>query len=307
MHNVDVRNVSLGQIMYFTNVAETLNVSRSAEYFHLSQPALSKKIASLEQQLDLQLFIRTNRIEALTPAGEHLYEKWKNMVSQMEESIQQAHVLQTGRTKSLVIACMDSYKPDLFLVPLIEKFSEKHPEIFIRVETAGVQDIRRMLQQNEADIIFSILYDFEDRDSDEIICRSYGETTHCARMTKENPLAQKEYLQVSDLQFSNFICISPQVLPEYVKMLHALCQPYGFVPNITNYVSSANSLALNIHSPNELFICDRYYLDINDREHVIVPIRDTASSIIMAWRKENPKKYLRDFIDLANRFHPQDI
>ena len=86
---------------------------------------------------------------------------------------------------------------------------------------------------------------------------------------------------------------------------HPCRQPYGFVPNITNYVSSANSLALNIHSPNELFICDRYYLDINDKEHVRIPIRDTASSIIMAWKKENPKKYIRDFINLANGFQPQ--
>ena len=96
MHNVDVRNVSLGQIMYFIKVAESMNISETAEFFHLTQPVLSKKIASLERQLDLQLFIRTNRIAALTPAGKYLYEKWKHIVSHIEEEIQQALILRLG-------------------------------------------------------------------------------------------------------------------------------------------------------------------------------------------------------------------
>ena len=95
-----------------------MNISETAEFFHLTQPVLSKKIAALERQLDLQLFIRTNRIAALTPAGKYLYEKWRNIVSHIEEDIQQAHILQTGKNKSLVVACMDSYRPEAFLLPL---------------------------------------------------------------------------------------------------------------------------------------------------------------------------------------------
>ena len=296
MHNVDVRNVSLGQIMYFIKVAESMNVSVAAEYFHLTQPVLSKKIASLERQLDLQLFIRTNRIAALTPAGKYLYEKWKHTVSHIEEDIQQAHVLQTGRDKSLVIACMDSYRPDAFLIPLIERFQAAYPNIHIRIESDAVQDIRRLLLEGEADVIFSILYDFEDRDMEQITCRHFGETEHCACMRKTNPLADKESLSVEDLKYSEFICLSPHTLPEYGRMIHDLCQPYGFVPEITNYVASANSLTLNIHNDREIFICDRYYADGNEKEHVLVPIRDTISSVVMAWQKDNPKKYLQDLI-----------
>ena len=242
MHNVDVRNVSLGQIMYFIKVAETMNISMTAEYFHLTQPVLSKKMASLEKQLDLQLFIRTNRLVSLTPAGKYLYERWKNMVSQVEEDIQQAHILQTGRSKSLVIACMDSFRPESFLVPLIELFRQAHPDIHLRIESDAAHDIRSLLQNGEADIIFSIQYDFDNRDMDQITCRFFGETSHCACMKR------------------------------------------------------SNSLTLNIHSDQEIFICDKYYADGNSKDHVLIPIRDTKSHIVAAWRKDNPKKYLADFI-----------
>ncbi len=302
MHNVDVRNVSVGQIMYFVKVAETMNVTMTAEYFHLTQPALSKKLASLEQQLDLQLFIRTNRIASLTPAGKYLYEKWKYLVSHIEENIQQAHVLQTGKSQSLVVACMDSYRPDCFLLPLVRTFQQKHPEVNLRIETDSVPVIRNLLQRGEADVIFSIMYDFEERDMEQVTCRYLGRTTHCACMKNTNPLAKKETLTVGDLKWSDFICLSPYTLPEYVRMLHRLCEPFGFVPNISSYVSSASSLTMNIRNDNEIFICDKYYADGNPGAHVLIPIQDTESSIVAAWRKDNPKKYLHTFIEQVESF-----
>ncbi|BAK46870.1 transcriptional regulator [Clostridium sp. SY8519] len=302
MHNVDVRNVSLGQIMYFVKVAESLSVSAAAEYFNLTQPTLSKKIASLEAQLDLQLFIRTNRIVALTPAGQYLYEQWRYEVSRLEEDIQFAHVLQTGKSKSVVIGIMDSFDPEQVILPLLADFSRKYPDIHLRVESDAAQDVRNMLMRGEADLVFSILYDYQDRELSQIEYRELGAATHCACMRKSNPLSGAESLSVADLREAEFVCISPRQLPEYVRMLQRLCEPYGFAPNITNYVSSANSLTLNINSDNEVFICDRYYLDVNAEKHVKVPLRDTHSSIVLAWRKENEKTYLKDVVEEALHF-----
>ncbi|MCC8152127.1 MAG: hypothetical protein LIO96_11935, partial [Lachnospiraceae bacterium] len=93
------------------------------------------------------------------------------------------------------------------------------------------------------------------------------------------------------------ICISPQYLPEYVKMLHELCRPFGFSPNITNYVSSANSLTLNIQADRDIFVCDKYYADLNSEEHCKIPIAGTESGFVMAWRNDNGKPYLRKFIE----------
>ncbi len=302
MHNVDVRNVSLGQIMYFIRVAETLNISKSAEYFHLTQPVLSKKIAGLEEQLDLMLFIRTNRLISLTPAGKYLYDKWKHLVIDLEKDVQYAHVLQTGLSKSLVIGCMDSFRPDSFLLPLINRFKAAHPDINIRIESDSAQDIRHLLLANELDLIFSIAYDFETRHLEQLSCRYLGETPHCACMKKTNPLSSKKSLSMEDLKDSRFICISPHVLPEYTRMLHELCHPYGYVPDISSYVASASSLTLNIEADDEIFLCDRYFADSNEAAHVRIPIRDTKSHIAMVWRNDNSKLYLQDFLEETDRY-----
>ena len=80
-------------------------------------------------------------------------------------------------------------------------------------------------------------------------------------------------------------------------MIQKLCKRAGFVPNITKYVSSANSLTLNIQSDQDVFICDKYYADLNSSEHCRIPIRDTDSGFVMAWRKENDSPQLQAFCD----------
>ncbi len=88
-------------------------------------------------------------------------------------------------------------------------------------------------------------------------------------------------------------------------MLQELCSLFGFSPNITNYVSSANSLTLNIQTDRDIFICDKYYADLNSEEHCIIPIAGTESGFVMAWRNDNNKPYLQKFVNTALSLYEQ--
>jgi DNA-binding transcriptional LysR family regulator len=66
--------MSLAQIETFVTIAETRNVSRAAERLHVAQPALSRKLRSLEDELGHALFVRTPRGMELSPAGARFLE-----------------------------------------------------------------------------------------------------------------------------------------------------------------------------------------------------------------------------------------
>lgn len=299
MHNVDIRNISLGQIQYFVKAAEYGNITKAAEYFNLTQSTLSKRLKSMEAQLDLQFFVRSSKQLKLTPSGQYLYGKWKNIVKNLEDEIQYAHVLQQGKTKSIVVAILDSFQPDSCLLPVMGSFLKKYPDISLRIESGAAQGIREMLIHGEADVLFSIFYDFDGKEMEQISWKAFGRTNCCACMRKDHPLAGRDAISMRDLKRSDFIVISPQYLPEYMAMIQEMCKPFGFAPNITNYVSSASSLTLNLQSERDVFICDKYYADLNAEEHVRVPIENTQSGFVMAWRRDDTKNYIQHFVEEA--------
>ena len=76
-------NLSLYHIFY--TVARTGSISHSSRDLYISQPAISKAIQKLEQNLDTVLFKRSSRGVTLTPDGELLFEKVKEALSLLDE------------------------------------------------------------------------------------------------------------------------------------------------------------------------------------------------------------------------------
>lgn len=299
MHNFDIRNISLGQIKYFIEIVECNSFTKAAEHLHISQSTISKNLASLETMLGLILFIREKKAIHLTPAGRYLYENWKQLIHQVDMHIQDAFQIQLCNSRSLSVGTLDSFNPDSFIFPAIENFKKQHQTIGIRVENSPAQDITRMLLENELDVAFTILYDIEQLEKDQFEYIVLGECPHMVCMLKSNPLASKDKLYVKDLASSNFIGISPLQTPSYISMLMKLCKPYGFTPNFTCYTASANSLALNLVTDKDIFICDKFFRDFSSKHLCTKPLENTKSGFVIAWKKDNENNLAKLFVEEA--------
>ena len=87
-------NISLYQI--FNTVAESQNISHAAKRLFISQPAVSKSITNLEENLGVTLFIRTSRGVKLTKEGLTLYEYTKNAFELLRHGEESIHRIRTG-------------------------------------------------------------------------------------------------------------------------------------------------------------------------------------------------------------------
>ncbi len=139
------------QLKAFYVVAKHLNFTRAAKEMSLSQPAVSRQVASLEKSLGLELFIQRGRRVELTDAGRNLYyysDRIFEYVEQAEQSMSQFKDLERG--KVLIGAC--TTVGGYVLPPLLKAFQERYPNINIVLRMGNSEEIERLVAEREIDL-----------------------------------------------------------------------------------------------------------------------------------------------------------
>ena len=89
-------------------VAEELNLRRAAHRLEITQPALTKQVAGLEEQMGVSLFARQrNRLAGLTSAGSEFLAEARHILEQVEETIRHVQLVAHGRSGRLRIGLTD--------------------------------------------------------------------------------------------------------------------------------------------------------------------------------------------------------
>ena len=124
------QNFNLDHIFY--TVARCKNISGAARELYISQPAISKAISKLEQNLNTTLFLRSSRGVKLTEAGEILYRQVESAfaaISQGEEQLMRIRKLGMGHLSIGASTTLCKY----VLLPILQPFVKQHPHIQISI------------------------------------------------------------------------------------------------------------------------------------------------------------------------------
>ncbi|NLL79278.1 MAG: LysR family transcriptional regulator [Clostridiales bacterium] len=135
----------------FYTVARCKNISGAAKELYISQPAISKAIAKLEQNLETKLFVRSSRGVKLTDEGELLYRQVENAfasIHQGEEQIRRMNELGVGRLSIGVSTILCKY----ILLPYLQGFIKENPHIQISILCQSTFHILDALDQELIDI-----------------------------------------------------------------------------------------------------------------------------------------------------------
>src|SRR5574343_534476 len=100
--------MELRQLKYFEVVAKTVNFSRASEILHIAQPPLSLQIQQLEDELGVQLLVRSTRPMKLTNAGTFFYDQTANVLARLTEIKQATRRLGAGTNRWMGIGFVPS-------------------------------------------------------------------------------------------------------------------------------------------------------------------------------------------------------
>ena len=130
----------LRRLQYFIAVAQERNFTRAAERLHVAQPALSRQVRLLEQELGVELLHRTTHEFELTEAGEFLLERGPGLLSAADELWRSARTYGTGERGRVVVAYGASASYET-APRLLHALAESHPAIAITTAVKSTGEI----------------------------------------------------------------------------------------------------------------------------------------------------------------------
>lgn len=143
--------MDLRQLTTFLQVAELGSLSRAADRLRVAQPALSRQVRLLEEELRVPLFTRHGRGMVLTEAGETLRLRAAAILRQVEETREEV-VQEAGAVRGRVTFGLTPTVGAVLSAPLVERFLALHPEVTLRIVQGFSGYLREWLQSGEVDI-----------------------------------------------------------------------------------------------------------------------------------------------------------
>ena len=142
---------NLGQYRIFFEVAKTGNISKAAANLYMSQPAVSKAVSKLEDNLGLSLFERKSRGVKLTVEGNLLYEKLGEAFEAIDDAEKQLQRYQMAKVGMINIASSTALARYI-LFKFLGQFSDENPYIFINLHTQDAASALKNISEGRLDL-----------------------------------------------------------------------------------------------------------------------------------------------------------
>ena len=184
----------------FIQVAELNSFTKAGEKLGYSQPTVSFQIKQLEQELGIQLFERIGHTITLTDSGRQAL-SYAQEICRMSDKMISSKMVDTTPKGNINLAMADSLCTPM-IINNFNKFREMYPQISLNIKTAGTDELFRLLDHNEADIVCTL--DNHIYSTNYIISNEEKVDIHFI-CSADNPLANNTTLTVNDLLNEPFL------------------------------------------------------------------------------------------------------
>jgi LysR family transcriptional regulator, transcription activator of glutamate synthase operon len=230
--------MELRQLRAAVTVARRLNFTAAAEELSVAQPALSQQIASLERELGVRLFERTNRRVALTDAGRTFVAGAEGVLSGLSALGQEMSAYAGGLRGRVFLGTYQSFA-EYTLPKLLGRFHAAHPGIEIALREGFADELLLGLRDGSLDVFIGQLFDAtiptvglrsEDLYDDEIVVIA----------APGHPLAWRRHVTVAELRDEAWVVFRPG--SSITHRLLRLTKDAGFTPRVV--FESSDSLTI---------------------------------------------------------------
>ncbi|MFS0727207.1 LysR family transcriptional regulator [Paenibacillus sp. 1P07SE] len=264
----------LEQMHIFATVVEQSSLNKASALLNLSQPALSRKIAKLEEELDVELFRRVGKRLELTSVGQLTYQFAKELrtleLAYMQSVAEFRHTERRQLTIGASLTTLQTTLPDL-----IQVLTRVSPELEIKAVTGKTHEIVSLVRDKRADLglVASII------DERNLNCVPLFEDHLQLVLPKNLLVTDKSVPEIGILDGLPMILFSKGTW--YRVLTDELFQTYRITPDVRMEIDSFEAILRLLYTCRAATLLPQSYLRaqlLEDNELTLLPIRELVQA-----------------------------
>ena len=276
--------MELRHLRYFVAVAEEENVTRAAAKLHVSQPALSRQIHDLEDEMNLLLLERSAKSVRLTEAGRVFLEEARAVLQRADEAVKKARSVAGGVQGEIRVG----YAPSLtvqILPQALRTFQAEFPGVRVILDDLSTEEMLAGLHAGKLHVALTV-----NPCKGKLRGLHFDELARypiCVAMPPNHPLAKLRAVPWKKLAGENLIAYSKENYPEYHEELGTLFKMVGAKMNIAEEQDGVTSLIAAVESGRGVAFVPSCIACMAGPRLVVLPLTPPSKPIVVgAFRRE---------------------
>ena len=294
--------MELRHLRYFVAVGEEEHFGRAAQRLHVVQPALTRQVRQLEDELGCALFERLKRGVRLTEAGKSFLEEARRVLSELGHSVDRTRLVAQGKVGRLRVGFSDTATYSGELPSILHNFRTRWPDVRLELFPSSSVVAGEQLRRQEVDVAF--VYTLPTN-LPELKTHTISVERWVLALPRAHPLLNRKRVRLRDLKGEPFVWFPRPVAPPLHDRALAACHAAGLTLNIVQEVNNPTTIlslvAGGIGLSFTITSAARTKPDsVVLRE--VEALRDT-SELSTIWRADNKAPALQRFIEMVrNQF-----
>jgi DNA-binding transcriptional LysR family regulator len=237
--------MELRHLRYFVAVAEALNFTKASVRLHIAQPALSRQMQDLEDEIGVDLLKRSPRGVSLTAEGRLLLEEARDILNRADESLKRIRALARGEYGELHVGYAPTPTIEI-LPPVLGSFQKAVPGVQVLLHDMSGDEIIEGLRQGT--IQLAITPWAETKLIPDIEFESLKSYPVCVALPPGHPFARLKSIPLEKFATEPLVTLSRKEYPGAHSILEDLFRSIGLKPRIALECDSGSSVVAAIEA-----------------------------------------------------------
>jgi LysR family transcriptional regulator, benzoate and cis,cis-muconate-responsive activator of ben and cat genes len=234
--------MELRQLRYFVAVAEEANISRAAKKLFLTQPALSRQIKALEDEIGQCLLERQAHSIRLTPVGKALLREARELLQHADQVVER--VRGAGRGVRLRVGYAPSLAAGLLSVAL-ENFTQAHPNARVELFDLSTEEMLKGLEGDNLDVALSVGQQRGTRGFKWTLLRR---AAWQLAVNRNHPLARRSQVKPAEIAREPLLVFCQRDYPEYWNIITSWLRQHKLRARVAGEYDGVESLMAAVES-----------------------------------------------------------